>query len=55
MSKKHILIISVCLLFLTGCGEYSRVMKSKDLNYKFEYAKKAYAEGKYVQASTMIK
>ncbi|MBP3298802.1 MAG: outer membrane protein assembly factor BamD [Muribaculaceae bacterium] len=54
MSKKHILIISVCLLFLTGCGEYSRVMKSKDLNYKFEYAKKAYAEGKYVQASTIL-
>ena len=39
---------------LTGCGEYNRVLKSNDYNYKYEYAKKAFEEKKYVQASTIL-
>jgi outer membrane protein assembly factor BamD len=54
MRHKLILILLPCLSLLGGCGEYSRVMKSKDINYKFEYAKKAYAEGRYVQSSTIL-
>ena len=39
---------------LTSCGEYQRVQKSNDYNYKFEYAKRAFEEGKYMQASTIL-
>ena len=42
------------LAVLTGCSEYSRVIKSHDINVKYDYAKKAYDEGKYVQAYTLL-
>lgn len=41
-------------MLLTSCGEYNKVLKSNDLNYKFEYAKRAYDEKKYVQTSTIL-
>lgn len=37
-----------------GCGEYTKVLKSRDNDLKFEYAKKAYNQKKYVQASTLL-
>lgn len=46
-----------CLLglsVLSGCGEYSRVMKSNDPKYKFEYAKRAFDDKKYSQAATVL-
>ena len=48
--------ITVLLLsaLLCSCGEYQRVQKSDDYNYKFEFAKRAYEEKKYVQASTIL-
>lgn len=39
---------------MTGCSEYSKVMKSRDANVRFQYAKKAYDQRKYVQASTIL-
>lgn len=48
------LFFSLILLVLTGCGEYNRVLKSRDNDYKFEYAKRAYSEGKYLQATTIL-
>lgn len=49
--------IICCLLALTlvGCGEYQRVQKSSDPNEKFEYAKRAFEQKKYVQAYTLLK
>lgn len=46
-----ILIFSI---FLAGCSEYSRVLKSRDVDYKFEYAKRAYDQRKYLQAATVL-
>lgn len=43
------------LPLLCSCGEYQRALKSSDYNLKFEYAKKAFEEGKYVQAATLLK
>lgn len=40
---------------LSSCGEYVRVQKSNDLNYKFEYAKRAFQEKKYQQSATILK
>ena len=42
------------LMVLASCTEYSKVLKSRDIDYKFEYAKKAFDEGKYLQASTLL-
>lgn len=47
-------ILLPVFIFLSSCGEYSKVLKSNDVNYKFEYAKKAYEQKKYVQASTIL-
>lgn len=51
---RRYLIASLCLLILAGCGEYTKVMKSKDPEYKFDYAKRAFEQKKYLQASTVL-
>ena len=43
-----------CLVLLCSCGEYTKVLKSRDLDYKFNYAKQAFEDKKYVQASTIL-
>lgn len=42
------------LAVLTSCGEYHRAQKSTDYDYKFDYAKRAFESGKYVQAATIL-
>ncbi len=42
------------LLLLASCGEYQKALKSPDPNYKFEFAKRAFEEKKYVQAYTLL-
>ncbi len=42
------------LLVLASCGEYTKVLKSHDVDYKFDYAKRAYDQRKYLQASTIL-
>ncbi len=51
--RKSIYIVPL-LLLLCSCTEYSKVLKSRDAEYKFEYAKKAFDEKKYVQAQTLL-
>ena len=51
---RNYLILFLASLFLCSCGEYQRVLKSDDVNYKFDYAKRAYEEGRYVQAATLL-
>lgn len=51
-------LASVFVLFaitFSSCGEYQHVLKSHDNDYKFDFAKRAYAEKKYVQAYTVLK
>jgi outer membrane protein assembly factor BamD len=42
------------MMLMASCTEYTKVLKSHDIDYKFEYAKKAYNEEKYLQASTLL-
>lgn len=49
------LVVLVSLAGLSSCGEYQKVLKSTDANYKFEYAKKAFENKKYVQSYTILK
>lgn len=47
----------ICLLGLlaVSCGEYQKMLKSSDPEAKFEYAKRAFENGKYVQAYTLLR
>lgn len=57
MSRKltFLSLITLALtLALSSCSEYNRVMKSTDLDVRYNYAKKAYEQGKYVQAYTIL-
>lgn len=54
MRIRHILSILALTAILSSCGEYQRVLKSTDPNYKFEYAKRAFEEKKYVQSATLL-
>ena len=51
---KKILPILILSILFGSCTEYSKVVKSKDVDYKFEYAKKAYDQRKYLQAATVL-
>lgn len=43
------------IIFLfTACGEYNNVLKSTDLNVKFDYAKKYFDEGKYSRTAALL-
>ena len=54
MKIKLIIIASLALL-LTGCAnEYNRVLKSTDLDYRYEYAKQCFAEGQFNHAEMLL-
>ena len=54
MKIKFIIIASLTLL-LTGCAnEYNRVLKSTDLDYRYEYAKQCFAEGQFNHAEMLL-
>ncbi len=54
MKKGLLAIISLAFL-LTGCAnEFNQVYKSTDSEYKYEYAKEAFANGKFVRATTLL-
>lgn len=53
LMKKYILL-ALSALILTSCGEYNRVLKSTDPTVKLNYAKKAFEQKKYVQATTVL-
>lgn len=43
-------------VLLQGCAhEFNQIYKSSDYEYKYEFAKEAFAKGKYVQASTLLR
>jgi outer membrane protein assembly factor BamD len=50
MLAKPFMLLFVSLLGLASCSEYQRVLKSPDLEYKFEKAVEYYNEGKYNHA-----
>ncbi|MCC8114968.1 MAG: outer membrane protein assembly factor BamD [Bacteroidales bacterium] len=53
MLKRLLYLLIIPLL--CSCGEYQKAQKSTDYNYKFDYAKRAFEQKKYVQASTLLK
>lgn len=50
----YYLLALAALVALPGCTEYQRILKSKDVDAKLEFAKRAYDAKRYVQASTVL-
>lgn len=50
----QLIACALTALTLTSCGEYVRVQKSTDFDYKYDYAKRAFEQGKYQQAATIL-
>lgn len=53
MKKKTLLTLLVALA-LTSCGEYNKLLKSTDYEYKYEAAKSYFAQGQYTRATTLL-
>lgn len=54
MRITHYILTILVVLLLCSCGEYQRAQKSTDYDYKFDYAKRAFENKKYVQAATLL-
>ena len=53
--KRKVIILACSALLTAGCaGEFSKVYKSSSYDYRYEYAKQCFAEGRYVQAVTLL-
>lgn len=38
----------------SSCGEYNKVLKSKDVDYRFDFAKRAFDKRNFTQAATVL-
>lgn len=52
--KMRKFIFLIPLLLLASCGEYNKVLKSNDIDYKFDYAKRAFEQRKFTQSTTLL-
>lgn len=52
--KTRILCALLTVLFLASCGEYNKILKSRDPEVKYEYAKKYFDEQKYGRTCTLL-
>lgn len=57
-SLRSIILLGACLTIMAlgavSCGEYNKVLKSRDPNVRYEYSRKAYDNGKYEQAISLL-
>lgn len=54
MKKYSLFPICLALLFSSCASEFNKVYKTDDYQYKYEYAKECYANGKYTRAITLL-
>jgi len=52
--KKNLFVILLATLMLSSCGEYNKILKSTDYEYKYEAAKNYFAKGQYGRAATLL-
>ena len=44
--KRNVFFVACAMLLLSSCaGEFSKVFKSENYGYRYEYAKNCFAEG----------
>ena len=52
---KNMFTCACAAMLLSGCaGEFNKVYKSQDYDYKYEYAKQSFAQRKYMRAATLL-
>lgn len=52
--KKNIIITLLAAATLTSCGQYNKLLKSTDYEYKYEAAKNYFAKGQYNRSATLL-
>lgn len=55
--RRHLTLLLPVLalaLALGSCGEYNRILKSRDPDAKLEFARRAFEQRRYVQAATVL-
>ena len=52
--NRILLLIVVTFPLLCSCGEYTKILKSADIDEKYEYAQVYYNQGKYTRAVTLL-
>jgi len=51
---RTIIAILLASAAMVSCGEYQRAQKSTDYDYKLDFARRAFEDKRYVQASTIL-
>jgi outer membrane protein assembly factor BamD len=54
MKIKVLLLSLMTLVLWTSCNEYNKVLKSHDVEMKYEYAKMYFEQGKYARAAVLL-
>ena len=54
MKKKMFILACIALMMGSCASEFNKVYKSTDTDLRYEYAKEAFAMGKFTQASTLL-
>lgn len=54
MTMRRILYFLPIFLLFGSCGEYNKVLKSNDVDYRYDYAKRAFDARKFTQAATVL-
>lgn len=54
MKLKLFYILFFALSLFSSCGEYAKIMKSTDIDEKYDYAKVYYDQGKYTRSATLL-
>lgn len=52
--RRTIIFTLFSLVLLCSCNEFNNVLKSQDIDYKYEAAKTYYTQGKYTNAYTLL-
>ncbi|MEG2150259.1 MAG: outer membrane protein assembly factor BamD [Bacteroidaceae bacterium] len=52
--KKNIIIALLMTAMLSSCGEYNKILKSTNYEYKYEVAKNYFAQGKYSRSASLL-
>lgn len=52
--NKSLLFCAVISVMFCSCGDYNKILKSADYNYRYEAAKQFYADGQYTKAVVLL-
>lgn len=52
--KKNIIIILLTAVVFSSCGNYNKILKSTNYEYKYEAAKNYFAKGQYNKSATLL-